>query len=209
MFRVLIVDDNAGARKTLSDIILAHGYMPVAASTGREALDIARKSPPGIALVDILLEDMSGLELIRELKKASPDTQCVVVTGHSSQDVMLQAINTGVSGYLEKPYDPNDLLGVVRNLAEKEGKEGQQRDHAVASLREKIDDIHRLVLATNGFAREHGELLSAHGQWIGGHEKDHIKIERDIQTLSNRLWVLSGGSGVLAVIATILQFLKL
>jgi len=206
MFRVLIVDDDAGARKTLSDIILAHGYTPVAASTGREALDIARMSPPGIALVDILLEDMSGLELIKQLRKTSPETQCVVVTGHSSSDIMLQAINTGVGGYLEKPYDPNDLLGVVKNLAKEEGR---QRGHAIASLREKIDDIHRLVLATNGFAREHGEILSAHRQWIEGHEKDHVKIERDIQTLSSRLWLLSGGSGVLAVIATILQFLRL
>ena len=207
MFRVLIVDDDLGARKTLSDIILAHGYTPVAASTGREALDIARRSPPGIALVDILLEDMSGLELIKQLRETSPETQCVVVTGHSSRDVMLQAINTGVSGYLEKPYDPNDLLGVVKNLAKKE--EQQQGSHTITSLREKIDDIHRSVLTMNGFARDHGELLSAHGQWIKGHEKDHVKIEGDIQTLSSRLWLLSGGSGVLAVIATILQVLKI
>ena len=206
MFRVLIVDDDAGARKTLSDIILAHGYVPVAVSTGQEALDIAKRESPGIALIDILLEDMSGLELVKQLKRESPDTQCVVVTGHSSKDVMLQAINTGVSGYLEKPCRPEDLLGVVKDLAD---KEGLQRGHAIASLRERVDDIYKIVVATNGFAREHGEMLSAHRQWIKGHENDHTKIEKDMRTMSSRMWALSGGTGILAVASAILQFFHL
>ena len=60
--RILVVDDDASLRKTLSDILLASGYTPVQASTGREALDSIEEDPPAIALIDLRLEDMSGLE---------------------------------------------------------------------------------------------------------------------------------------------------
>lgn len=206
MCKILIVDDDAGTRRTLSDIIRVQGHTPVAVSTGQEAIDSAIISSPEIALVDLRLEDMSGLDVVRRLKEISPATQCVIITGHSSEEAAIRAVNTGVNGYMEKPYDQKHLLGLVQGLV---GKEEAQRSSAIGVLSSRLEDVYALVLKINGFARDHGEMLSAHQQWMEGHEKGHVKIEKDIQTLSSRMWVLSGGTGLLAVVASILQFFKL
>ena len=206
MCKILIVDDDAGTRRTLSDIIRVQGHVPVAVSTGQEAIDSVQISPPEIALIDLRLEDMSGLEVVKRLKEISPSTQCVIITGFSSREAAIQAINTGANGYLEKPCDQERLLMVVQGLVD---KEEQQRDHAIGALKERLDAIYTLVLATNGFARDHGEMLAAHGQWIEGHEKEHTKLEKDVRTISSRMWLLSGGTGILAAVASVLQFLNL
>lgn len=206
MCKVLIVDDDAGTRRTLSDIIRVQGHIPVAVSTGQEAIDSATISHPEIALVDLRLEDMSGLEVIRQLKEISPSTQCVIITGFSSREAAIQAVNTGVNGYLEKPLDQGRLLEVVHSLAD---KEEQQRSSAIGILSSRLEDIYALVLKINGFAREHGEILSAHQQWIESHEKEHVKVGKDIHTLSARIWAISGGTGLLVVVAEILQFINL
>ena len=206
MCKILIVDDDAGTRRTLSDIIRVQGHVPVAVSTGQEAIDSALISSPEIALVDLRLEDMSGLDVIRQLKEISPSTQCVIITGFSSREAAIQAANIGVNGYLEKPLDQDCLLGIVHNLA---NKEEQQRSSAIEVLSSRLEDIYSLVLKINGFAREHGEILAAHRQWMESHSEIHIAQDKDFRTLSNRVWVLSGGSGLLSVIATILQFFNL
>ena len=206
MCKVLIVDDDAGTRRTLSDIIRVQGHVPVAVSTGQEAIDSALISSPEIALVDLRLEDMSGLDVIKRLKEISPSTQCVIITGFSSREAAIQAVNIGANGYLEKPCDQEYLLGIVQSLAE---KEELQRSSAIGSLGGRLDDIYALVLKINGFAREHGEMLSAHQQWVESHEREHIKVEKDMHTLSARMWALSGGTGLLVIVAEILQFLNI
>ena len=66
------------------------------------------------------------------------------------------------------------------------------------------------ILSTiNGHVREHGEQLAANKQWIWGHKKTHEDIDEEIHSLSNRLWSLSGGTGVLAIIANVLAVIKL
>lgn len=206
MCKILIVDDDAGTRRTLSDIIRLQGHVPVAVATGQEAIDNTRISSPEIALVDLRLEDMSGLEVIRQIKKISPTTQCVIITGFSSREVAIEAINTGVNGYMEKPCNQEGLLGIVQGLVE---KEEQRRGYAIGALRDRLEDVHALVQQTNGFVREHGQMLSAHQQWIESHNQSHIKVEKDMHILSSRVYTLSGGSGLLAIVATILQFLNL
>ena len=71
---------------------------------------------------------------------------------------------------------------------------------------ERREDI---LNAINGYVREHGELLAAHTEWFRGHKKVHEVLDKNLHTLSNRLFAISGGTGLLAVAATILQFVKL
>jgi len=78
--RVLVVDDDPGLRKTLSDILRAKGYAAVAVDKGKTALEMSKDENPTVALIDLRLEDMSGLEVVREIKKRSPTTQCIVLT---------------------------------------------------------------------------------------------------------------------------------
>jgi DNA-binding NtrC family response regulator len=78
--RVLIVDDDPGLSRTLSDILGAKGYAPVVADNGKTAPERIKDEIPTAALIDLRLEDMYGLEVMKEIKKRSPTTQCIVLT---------------------------------------------------------------------------------------------------------------------------------
>ncbi|MCK4723531.1 MAG: response regulator, partial [Dehalococcoidia bacterium] len=107
---ILIVDDDPRVRKTLSDTLRTKGYLSTTAATGKTALDRVHKEMPAVALIDLKLEDMSGLELMKEIKECSPKTECIVLTGYASQESAIEAVNLGAYSYLQKPYDMGQLL---------------------------------------------------------------------------------------------------
>ena len=116
---ILIVDDDPHLRKTLSDILKAKGYVTMIAAQGKTALAKVEHEKPAVALIDLKLPDMDGLELVREIKRRSPSPECVVLTGHASQSSAIEAINLGAYSYLQKPYDMEQLLVTIRRAVEK------------------------------------------------------------------------------------------
>ena len=116
---ILIVDDDPKLRKTLSDILRAKGYAPTAVETGKSALASAKEEPPAVALIDIKLEDMSGLEVIKGIRELSPRTECIILTGHASQESAIEAVNLGAYSFIQKPYDVEHLLITIRRALEK------------------------------------------------------------------------------------------
>ena len=135
--RILIVDDSPGLRKTLSDILRAKGYAPLSATTGEEALAWVDEESPAIALVDRRLEGMSGLDLIAEIKTRSPDTECIVITGYASQESAIEAMNVGAYSYVQKPYDVDQLLLVIRRAIEK-----RETHRALQRSRQRLEGLH-------------------------------------------------------------------
>ena len=125
---ILIVDDDPMTLKTLSDILRVKGHAPLAVAQGRTALERVENKPPAVALIDLKLEDMSGLALLAEVKHRSPGTECIVITGHASQASAIEAVNLGAYGYLRKPYDVEQLLIIIRRAIEKRGTEQALRE---------------------------------------------------------------------------------
>jgi PAS domain S-box-containing protein len=116
---VLIVDDDHNLRKDLVDILQTKALRPSGCGTGRQALDIVAHLEVDVALIDLRLEDMSGLEVLRGLKQRSPDTECILVTGHASQAMAVEAVNLGAYSYMQKPFDMDQLLLTIRRAVEK------------------------------------------------------------------------------------------
>ena len=117
--QILIVDDDANLRKTLRDILRLKGYEASGVNSGQAAIDLVAKQSFPVALIDLRLSDMPGLEVLKELKKITPDTECVILTGFASTESAIQAINLGAYSYLQKPYDVDQLVVTIQRAVEK------------------------------------------------------------------------------------------
>lgn len=84
---------------------------------------------------------------------------------------------------------------------------GEKIDGLASSSRQ--EEILNSVNEINGYVRDHGEILAGHQQWMESHDKVHEGQDKDFRSLSSRVWILSGGSGLLAAVAMILQTLNL
>ena len=121
---ILVVDDDKSTRQWLCSVLTAEGYVCHAAGNTREAEDLLGRHEVQLALVDIYLGDMNGVEFLRRIKNHQPDCDCVMMTAHASVETMAQSVKDGAVEYLGKPLRIDDLLSVVRRL------EGRRRSRA-------------------------------------------------------------------------------
>jgi response regulator RpfG family c-di-GMP phosphodiesterase len=132
--RILVIDDDPNLRKTLSDILRIKGYEAAGAESGAAGVAEAQRDFANVALIDLKLPDMSGIETMERIKAGSPLTEAIIMTGHASLDTAVEATNKGAFSYLLKPYDINDLLQhIIRAL---ERQEAQQEIRRLASFPE-------------------------------------------------------------------------
>ena len=125
--RILIVDDEPAIRDTICDILDAKGYLPLNIATGREALEKITQENIAVALIDIRLEDMSGMDVMQKIKEISPETECILITGHASRETAIEAINLGAYSYILKPYNVDQLLLTIFRAVEKQQMEQELR----------------------------------------------------------------------------------
>src|SRR5207247_5814470 len=137
---VLVVDDDSALIRTLSDILRMHGYAPATAATGREGLAQAARLPPALAVVDLRLPDMDGMELAAKLHALSEMTEVVVLTGNASVESAVAALREHSVDYLLKPVNVERLLQVASVATER-----WQRRHAEERLRESDERFRRVV----------------------------------------------------------------
>jgi PAS domain S-box-containing protein len=134
--RVLVIDDDAGQRKTLSDILCAKGYETFVAGDAAQGLALLKGNPVNLVLTDLNLPALSGIDILREVKDAYPAVQVVILTGNSSVDSAVEATNLGAFSYLLKPYDIDQLLLHVRRAIEK-----QRVDEELRVSRQMLVDV--------------------------------------------------------------------
>ena len=115
---ILIVDDDSNLRKTLGDILKLKGYEVVGARTGRDAIKSASQRSFPVALIDLRLADMPGLDVLKAIKEESPNTECIILTGFASTESAIQAVNLGAYSYLQKPYDVDQLIVTIQRALE-------------------------------------------------------------------------------------------
>jgi two-component system cell cycle sensor histidine kinase/response regulator CckA len=130
-FSVLVVEDDSHLLRTLQDILRHRGYAPLTAASGREGLTIAESAPSlAVALIDLKLPDMDGMEVIGRLHAISALTETVILTGHASVDSAVRALREHTCDYLVKPVAPDLLLTTIERASER-----WQRRRAEEALR--------------------------------------------------------------------------
>jgi two-component system, cell cycle sensor histidine kinase and response regulator CckA len=119
--RVLVVDDDAQMLRTITDILKLNGYTTSGAPTGLSALDLASnfETPAAVALVDLSLPDIDGIELVSRLRQISDLTEVVILTGNASVDSAVRAMREKSYDYLIKPVEPDHLLATLGRAGER------------------------------------------------------------------------------------------
>lgn len=119
MSKILIVDDEASIRDTLKEILTFEGYDVELAEDGAKALEMLKKEEYDVALCDIKMPKIDGLELLERVKGISDDTSFIMISGHGTIETALEATKRGAYDFISKPPDLNKLLITVRNACEK------------------------------------------------------------------------------------------
>jgi DNA-binding NtrC family response regulator len=117
--RVLVVDDEPDAAEALTLLLKPRGFDVRVAGTGDGARAEVMAWRPHLVLLDLMLPDVNGLDLLRDFRVAAPDTQIVMVTGYGSVPKVVEAMNGGAFGFIEKPIDAMLLLAVLGKATEK------------------------------------------------------------------------------------------
>jgi len=155
--RVLLVDDEETLIEYLSKRLLKQGFTVKATFSGEEAVDEAEKEHYDVAVVDLKMPEMDGVETQRRLKKIQPFLQCIVLTGHGSIESALESGQQEAFQYLLKPVDYDALVATIRE-AHKKKKELQDSE-----FREKVGEIQRSGLGAHGIRKALKDLRKIYG----------------------------------------------
>lgn len=125
--KVLIVDDDPSARKILQSRIQMMNFQPLIASSGPEALEQIRREAPSLVLLDLQMPKMSGIDVLKSLKREGLETTVIVVTAHATIEAAVEAMRQGAYDFITKPIDPKHLEIVLDKAFERESLRGQNR----------------------------------------------------------------------------------
>jgi DNA-binding NtrC family response regulator len=117
--RVLAVDDESDTSEWLKRLLEKQGYSVKVATTGRESERILDNWTPDLVLLDMVLPDVDGLDLLSRFRSASPETQVVMITGHGSVAKAVEAMRAGAFSFIEKPVNRDHLLAVLERASER------------------------------------------------------------------------------------------
>ena len=118
MGQILVLDDVLDAAVMIKHILKRKGHQVAIFTDEEEALAYARSSPVDLAILDIRLKKMSGVDILEELKKISPRTQIIMLTGYPTLDTASQAQELGAFDYCIKPIDKDELEEKVAGALE-------------------------------------------------------------------------------------------
>ena len=116
MAKILIVDDAAFMRMRAKKLLSQSGHEVLEASTGAQAVDAYKESSPDVVLLDITMPDMDGLTALKHIREYDPSAKVAMVTAMGQQSIVMEALKSGASDFLVKPFDPDRVLEAVKKM---------------------------------------------------------------------------------------------
>jgi len=140
--RILVVDDDETIRNTVKAILEDEGYIVDLAGTGNEAVLKTEQATYNVALLDIRLPDMEGVELLKLMKDTVPRTRKIMVTGYPSMQNAIAALNKQADAYLIKPVNVEKLLITVKEqLQSQEGEREFTEDKVAGFIETRVREL--------------------------------------------------------------------
>lgn len=123
--KVLVIDDDEGIRQALIQFLTRNNFEVHGASDATKALVKLWTVRYDVAITDVILPDVSGLRLLRMLLAMPIDTNFIVITGMDSPETRDEAFQLGANGYFTKPFDPEELLALMKQIVENRKLKGR------------------------------------------------------------------------------------
>ena len=193
--RVLLADDHQIVRQGLRGILVAAGHEVIGeASDGREALKLARTLNPDIAVLDLSMPLLNGLDAAREMRRLVPDIKIILLTMYTDKGYVLQALRAGARGYVVKTQAAEDLISAIREILRGEtylspGVAASVVDAVLESTNEAADPLtarERQILqlvAEGNTTKEIARLLNVSFKTAESH-RNHIMKKLDIHEVA-------------------------
>jgi DNA-binding response OmpR family regulator len=125
--RLLLVDDEANIRRTLGALLQRAGYEVAFAGDGEEALALLDRQPFDLAIVDLKMPGMGGMEVIAAARTRQPDIAVIVLTGHGSLETAIEGLHQGIFDYIQKTSEPAQVVERVRAALDARAQHLRQR----------------------------------------------------------------------------------
>jgi DNA-binding NtrC family response regulator len=132
--RILVVDDDENIRKVLMAILEDKDYNIEAVGTAREAIKRTEKRFYNLALIDIRLPDMEGIELLTKIRDTTPRMRKIIITGYPTLQNAVDAVNRGADAYIMKPFDVEKVLSTINEQLRKQDQENNYSQDKVAEF---------------------------------------------------------------------------
>ncbi|MCL6578377.1 MAG: response regulator [Candidatus Bathyarchaeota archaeon] len=132
--RILIVDDDENIRKVLVTILEEEGYAVDSVDTAKKAIEATKKKFYNVALIDIRLPDMEGIELLTRMRETTPRIRKVIITGYPTLQNAVEAVNRGADAYIMKPFDMDKVLATIKEQLKKQEEEKKYSQEKVAEF---------------------------------------------------------------------------
>ena len=117
--KVLVVENNPELLKLLSHLLEKEGFSVITAEAGNDAINLHMQRKPAIICLDIMLDDISGFDVCRQIRKSDPDVQIILITSKSRQVDINAGMQAGANDYIVKPFDLADITARLREVARK------------------------------------------------------------------------------------------
>ncbi|WP_304516781.1 response regulator [Cecembia rubra] len=111
--KILIVEDDVVFCKLLTRFLRKNGFEVMDAQSGKDALELLNLNKFELAVLDYRLPDMTGIEILKEVKRKNPKSKIILITRYGDQDVASKAIDSGADAFISKPINPDELLQVI------------------------------------------------------------------------------------------------
>jgi DNA-binding NtrC family response regulator len=121
--RILIIDDDENIRKVLQAILEDEGYAVDTAETAKKGIERSEKAFYNLALIDVRLPDMEGIELLSKLRGTKPKMRKIIVTGYPTLQNAVSAVNKGADAYVMKPFEVEKILQTIQEQLKKQEEE--------------------------------------------------------------------------------------
>lgn len=138
--KIVIVDDEKGVRESVK-MILKDDYELAVFTQGEEVLEQFRQDMADVALLDIKMPGMNGIELLKKLKEIDEDIEVIMVTGYGTLDSATEAMRCGASGYINKPFDKDGLVKIIEEKVKRRKKRREEKTRLLEmqDIKDSID----------------------------------------------------------------------